>query len=183
MDIKLKVWCDIGELRCSKLSVTFTDTGILVSHVQIFAYIVKPACTLVITRRLSKIASQRSVQGYSQWQVSITSRSSVATWRLAWIRGERTPCSILALFSGCRRLSPVCFVSAYYISFPRIEIDRFDLDYIVQGYRFMVYDGLGCANTATSSGLEILLVDQWPITLPSISVFFYCRACFISLWI
>ncbi|KAI0032703.1 pheromone A receptor-domain-containing protein, partial [Vararia minispora EC-137] len=46
--------------------------------------------------------------------------------------------------------------------------------YIVQGARFRVIEGSGCQNAINVSGLELLLIGSWTITLPAISAFFYC---------
>lgn len=48
-------------------------------------------------------------------------------------------------------------------------------DYIVQGARFQIVEEVGCASVANLSLVTILLIDIWPIILPTISVLFYCR--------
>jgi hypothetical protein len=67
-EIKLYVYCDIG-------GPGFPDSTHLasanwrvhsVSHLQFFTSIVKPACTLIITRRLYKIASMRSLENLTR---------------------------------------------------------------------------------------------------------------------
>ena len=60
-DVKLYVYCDIGELIKYDHPLVIADSH-PVSHLQIFTSMVKPACTLVITRRLYKIASLRSIE-------------------------------------------------------------------------------------------------------------------------
>ncbi len=58
-EVKAKVYCDIG--TPIPTYNTLAAEQFLVTHLQMFAYIVRPACSLVITRRLYKIASRRSV--------------------------------------------------------------------------------------------------------------------------
>jgi hypothetical protein len=68
-EIKLYVYCDIGELPTSA-NVSHTDYIIYsVSHLQMFTAVVKPACTLIITRRLFKIASMRAVEAPTRKEV------------------------------------------------------------------------------------------------------------------
>jgi hypothetical protein len=70
-DIKLYVYCDIGAPP-SLLSLSFIDNkSRSVSHVQVFAAVVKPACTLIITRRLYKIAALKSLEAPTRKEVQI----------------------------------------------------------------------------------------------------------------
>jgi len=74
-DIKLLVYCDIGELPsqlCNPCSRGSFYKFCLVSHFYLFVFIAKPACTLVITRHLHKIASMRILEGSSRRQVPAT---------------------------------------------------------------------------------------------------------------
>jgi hypothetical protein len=47
-------------------------------------------------------------------------------------------------------------------------------DYIAQGARFEVIEGLGCTNAINDDGLGILLVDSWQITIPLYAIIIYC---------
>ena len=57
------------------------------------------------------------------------------------------------------------------------DAERADLlgDYIVQGYRFEVIEGLGCENVPERSILTILLVHVWSVIPPLLSVSLYYR--------
>jgi hypothetical protein len=69
-EIKLYVYCDIGDLLAS-LHLPPIDLRInSVTHLQVFAGIVKPGCTLIITRRLYKIASLRAVDAPTRKEVN-----------------------------------------------------------------------------------------------------------------
>jgi hypothetical protein len=70
-DIKLYVYCDIGELQHLYTYFLTDQTICSVTHVQIFLSTVKPACTLIITRRLYKIASLRSVDATTRKEVGV----------------------------------------------------------------------------------------------------------------
>lgn len=48
-------------------------------------------------------------------------------------------------------------------------------DYIVQGARYQIVEELGCNGTEDYSGVSVLLVDSWTITLPTISLVYYTR--------
>ncbi|KAI0027423.1 pheromone A receptor-domain-containing protein [Vararia minispora EC-137] len=50
------------------------------------------------------------------------------------------------------------------------------LDYIQQSARFQVLEGYGCANSYNTSCFTIITVHSWTVTLPSVSILFYCRA-------
>ncbi|KAI0031556.1 GPCR fungal pheromone mating factor, partial [Vararia minispora EC-137] len=117
-DVKFYVYCDI------------------VSHLQLFTSVVKPACTLLTTRRLYKIVSLRSVLPPSR-------KEKITDIAVEWIIG----CGI-----------PVLATSS---------------DYIVQGSRFSVLEGLGCTNSLSPSWLMLITISSWHIILPSVSVFFY----------
>jgi hypothetical protein len=68
-DIKLYVYCDISELP-NFIHLPSTDYNVcLVSHLQLFTFVVKPACTLIITRRLYKIASLHAVEAPTRKEV------------------------------------------------------------------------------------------------------------------
>jgi hypothetical protein len=69
MDIKLYIWCDIGN-HSTLILKRRPYTGFKVSHLQMIILVVKPACTLLITRRLYKIASFRSVEPPNRKMVS-----------------------------------------------------------------------------------------------------------------
>ncbi|KAI0036395.1 GPCR fungal pheromone mating factor, partial [Vararia minispora EC-137] len=71
--LKLYVYCDID------------------SHVQLATFIVKPACTLLISRRLYKIASLRSVQ-------PPTRREKVVDCILEWTLGLGLPVLVTGVF-------------------------------------------------------------------------------------
>ena len=70
-EVKLIVYCDIGELvhRFSSSS-THSCTCTAVSHLQLLCYIVRPITTLLVTRRLYLIARLQSVQLPSKKAVS-----------------------------------------------------------------------------------------------------------------
>jgi hypothetical protein len=70
-DIKLYVYCDIGGQRASEHLPSTEHIIYPVSHLQLFASIVKPACTLIITRRLYKLASLRSLEALSRKAVGL----------------------------------------------------------------------------------------------------------------
>jgi hypothetical protein len=60
-DVKAYVYCDIGSSFIF-FGYSVLSNSQLVSHLQIFTSIVKPACTLVITRRLYRIGSLCSIE-------------------------------------------------------------------------------------------------------------------------
>ena len=72
--IKLFVYCDIGVLHLPvpALSYQVLTCHPTVSHLQIFTFIVKPACTLIITRQLYKITSMHAVHSTDSQQVRLT---------------------------------------------------------------------------------------------------------------
>ncbi|KZV72479.1 fungal pheromone STE3G-protein-coupled receptor [Peniophora sp. CONT] len=115
-DMKLGVYCDI------------------VSRLQMFCFVVKPACTLIITRRLYRIANLRSVESYhGRWDILSE-----------WILGLVIP----ALAAG-----------PFY--------------YVVQTRRFDIVEGIGCINSQEPSILSILLLTNWIVTFPLLSVTVY----------
>ncbi|KAI0029061.1 pheromone A receptor-domain-containing protein [Vararia minispora EC-137] len=125
MDLKLPIYCDI------------------VSHVEVFAAVVKPACTLIIARRLYKVTSLRSV--------GPSTREELFDTAFEWCVGAGIP----ALVTGILCVS-----------------EGFALDYIVQDFRFVIQEGIGCCTAIDSSGLAIIF-SSWSITLPLISIIFY----------
>jgi hypothetical protein len=68
-DIKALVYCDIGRRRFLLIKPLGLPSTI-VTHVQMLTFIIKPACSLVITRRLSKIASLRVIDANTREEVS-----------------------------------------------------------------------------------------------------------------
>jgi hypothetical protein len=68
-EIKLYAYWDIGKLP-NFMHLPPTDQNIRpVTHLQLFNFVVKPACTLIITRRLHKIASLRAVEAPTRKEV------------------------------------------------------------------------------------------------------------------
>jgi hypothetical protein len=67
--VKTYVFCDIGKANVSSRIVAADDDFHSVTHLQVFFYVVKPACTLIITRRLYKIASLCSVEPLKRKEV------------------------------------------------------------------------------------------------------------------
>jgi hypothetical protein len=49
------------------------------------------------------------------------------------------------------------------------------LDFIDQGARFSVQEGVGCRDAVTGYGIDFLLYLSWPIVFPLVSTLFYCR--------
>ncbi|KAI0031551.1 GPCR fungal pheromone mating factor [Vararia minispora EC-137] len=121
LGINAILWSDSAEAKF----YVYCD---IVSRLQIFTSIVKPACMLLISRQLYRIASLRSV---------------VLLVRACLIRQ---------------------------VIFP---------DYIVQAARFSVQEGAGCTSAIAPCWLAKITLYSWPIVLPSIAVFFYCRMCII----
>jgi hypothetical protein len=60
------------------------------------------------------------------------------------------------------------------------SISILTLDYIDQGERFQIVQGFGCGNSPAGGALPILLFGSWQVTLPLISIFFYCREHFLA---
>jgi hypothetical protein len=56
-DVKLPVYCDIGAYYSVIELLIAHINRLLVSHLEVFTSVVKPACTLIIARRLYKITS------------------------------------------------------------------------------------------------------------------------------
>jgi hypothetical protein len=48
-------------------------------------------------------------------------------------------------------------------------------DYIDQSARFAVIEGFGCNCNPAGGGIDLLFFQTWPILLPLISIFVYCR--------
>lgn len=59
-DIKLYVFCDIGERDCCGIQAGSLTR--VVTHIQLITYVVKPMASLLITRRLYLITSLQSVE-------------------------------------------------------------------------------------------------------------------------
>jgi hypothetical protein len=70
-DIKLYVYCDIGQLLFSTHWPPTEQITCPASHLHLVTFIVKPACTLVITRRLYKLASLRSLEALTRKGVGL----------------------------------------------------------------------------------------------------------------
>lgn len=51
------------------------------------------------------------------------------------------------------------------------------IDYIVQGARYVIFEEYGCASAVAGIGMSDLLLDGWQILMPAISVFMYTRTC------
>jgi hypothetical protein len=68
-DIKLYVYCDIGKPSILIFLPLIDRIIHIVTHLQMFTSIAKPACTLIISRRLFKIASLRSVEAPTRKEV------------------------------------------------------------------------------------------------------------------
>lgn len=58
-DIKSYIYCDVGKQITISLESS-NDRNVLISHLQVFTYVGAPASSILITRRLYKIASRRS---------------------------------------------------------------------------------------------------------------------------
>ncbi|KAI0314150.1 pheromone A receptor-domain-containing protein [Amylostereum chailletii] len=48
------------------------------------------------------------------------------------------------------------------------------LYYIAQGARYQVVEELGCGSAIIESGVAVILLLPWGVTLPAISIIFYC---------
>jgi hypothetical protein len=55
------------------------------------------------------------------------------------------------------------------------------VDYIDQGARFELEEGIGCANAIAGGGFDILFIHSWQIVLPLVSTLFYCRELVFSM--
>ncbi|KAI0314140.1 GPCR fungal pheromone mating factor [Amylostereum chailletii] len=118
------VWCDIA------------------SHVLIGTEVGIPACTLVLTRQLSRIA---------RMQNTMQSNHEVNNPTFAFL----LMLSDLLITIGV----PVVAMSIYYV---------------VQTCRFQIFEEYGCYSAEHISGLTLILVKSWGITIPIVSVLFYC---------
>ncbi|VDB92345.1 unnamed protein product [Peniophora sp. CBMAI 1063] len=117
-DIKHRIYCDLA------------------SHLQTICYVVKPAATLIMTRRLFLIASFRNMDMHTTLK-----RSDII---IEWFLGLGLPLLVAGPFY-----------------------------YIVQTKRFEILEGFGPSGSSSSTVLAILLVSQWSISLPLISILFY----------
>ncbi|KAI0034833.1 GPCR fungal pheromone mating factor, partial [Vararia minispora EC-137] len=52
-------------------------------------------------------------------------------------------------------------------------------DYVVQGARFVIYEGLGCSEASDGSFLNLLLINSWSVIFPAISALFYSRIVYV----
>ena len=61
-DIKLYVYCDIGQSNFVESRRLFIKTRMAVTHMQLITFVVKPMSTLIITRRLYLMTNLQAVQ-------------------------------------------------------------------------------------------------------------------------
>ncbi|VDB86867.1 unnamed protein product [Peniophora sp. CBMAI 1063] len=126
------IWADNGHHKAR--FHTFCD---IFSRIQLVSYVVKPMSTLLLSRRLYRIASLRPVEAVG----SAARRRNLA---IEWSLGL---------------LLPLIVAGPFY--------------YIVQTNRFIVKEGLGCANAHSHSVFSILLIEGWLVVPPLVSVIFF----------
>ncbi|KAI0031635.1 GPCR fungal pheromone mating factor [Vararia minispora EC-137] len=132
------VWSDDYEVK----HVLYCD---ITTRVKMFATLVRPACSLLITRRLSKIVSARSVTSASEREKRVDLCIELGM-------GLVFPGIVVGVF--CSLTLPL---------------------YIVQGSRFQIYEGFGCQSAVNVDVVELLLIESWGLTLPLISIVLYSR--------
>lgn len=136
-----------------------------------------PACSLVITRRLWLIVSQRGLPSGAV-QVRRPTHSPISSMgfiHLATGRSEGSFC--LKLRCALARLSS----SSVSVNICTLDVTRtllIDLrrtDPLFQYARYRIVEELGCTAVSANIGLTYLIRDIWELFLPGISVLFYCR--------
>lgn len=153
------------------------------SHFVIGFNVAIPACSLVITRRISQITRLRSIIEKRQVRlfllVLMVNTTHIEVQRQREDIIDIVICIGIPIFlmTDCRYFP----VATSYLNLLKVHAILSATDYIVQCSRYQILEEYGCAESSIASGVEIMLQELWFVGLPLIAVLFYFRESILGL--